>query len=211
MKQHLRKYVKAGPFFVEVLACIRYGWAKTDRAIVKRLDSNLRFVASLTKRLAAAGLIRPIAWELSGTHWVAVWGYGPGKTVPHPNGRALAKPRLGAEVLAFSMLWSELAHPTTSADLTEASGYGRVTTNRILRHARDLRMVRVGDWQTPAHGGAMAPMYVLGGKADEPKPAPQSRSDMQRAYAARVAEKRRALRITTAIFGRAQQSAGTPA
>lgn len=202
---------KGGRFYVSVLACIRFGWARTDVAMVKRFKCNRRTVNDLTKRLAAAGLIYPGAWELSGTHWVPVWRIGNKPHAPHPRGKALQKLPPKPEVVAFVALWNELQTPSTTRQLVEASGIDRITVGRILKHARELRMVRIAGWMDHPGQGQRAPMYAIGGGADEPKPAPRPMAELQREYMSRVVSRRQTSLLYAAITGRPLESAGMPA
>lgn len=203
--------LKGGRLYVAVLACIRFGWARTDAALRKKFRCNRRTVNDLTKRLAAAGLIYPGGWELSGTHWIPVWRIGDKPHAPHPRGKALQKLPPRREVVAFAALWNELQTPTTTSQLVEASGIDRITTGRIIKYARELRMVRIAGWMDQPGQGARAPMFALGGRADEPKPPPRPMAELQREYQARVASRKQTSLLYAAITGRAIEPAGLPA
>ncbi len=208
---NLSTCVKGGRFFVAVLACIRFGWARTDAAMVKRFGCNRRTVNDLTKRLAAGGLIHVGAWELSGSHWMPSWRIGDKPHAPHPLGKRLQKLPPKQEVTAFVALWEELQSPSTTQQLVDASGISRATVGAIINLARDLRMVRIADWQTSPGQGARAPMFALGGRADEPKPPPRPMAELQREYQARVASRKQTSLLYAAITGRAIEPAGLPA
>ena len=194
--------IKGGRFYVSVLACIRFGRARTDLALRNRFKCNRRTVNDLTKRMAALGLIHVSGWELSGTHWMPVWKIGDKPHAPHPMGKVLQKLRPRQDVTAFAALWSELETASTTRQLMDASGIDRITLGRIIKHARDLRMVRIAGWMPHPGQGARIPMYALGGAADEPRPAARPMAELQRESAARIAAREKTSLLYAAITGR---------
>lgn len=197
--------IKGCRFYVSVLACIRFGRARTDAALMRKFQCNRRTVHDLTKRLAAAGLIYPGGWQLSGSHWMPVWRAGNKPHAPHPLGKTLQKLPPRREVVAFVAFWNELQMPTTTRQLVEVSGIDRITAGRIIKHARELRMVRIAGWMGHLGQGHRAPMFAIGGAADEPKPAARPMAELQREYHARVVSRKQTNLLYAAITGRAPE------
>lgn len=188
--------------YVSVLACIRFGWARTDVALRKKFDCNRRTINDLTKRMAAAGLIHVSAWELSGSHWMPVWSIGSKPHAPHPHGKKLQVLAQRDDVAAFAALWLELQTPTTTQQLVDASGICRTTVGRIIQHARKLRMARIAGWLPTAGQGYRTPMFALGGGADAPMPPARPMAELQREYHARTAARKQTSLLYAAITGR---------
>lgn len=201
---------KSGPLFVDILACINTARRRTDGAIVKKLGGTRRCISESTRGLWAAGLIYPAAWRRNSHSWVPVWAIGAKPAAIHPTrGTVFPTLRPGIELLAFANLWKELAQPSTHKCLEEASGYGRVTVGFLLRRARGHGLVRIDGWLRPVRGGGLAPLYLLGGSPDEPKPAPRPRSEMQKEYEARVSVRRATAGMLMAFKRPAHEGAAT--
>lgn len=198
------KKARQGPrLYLDILRLIKKGMARTSLTIAAKQDITNTTAFRIATGMWGCGLIHPQGWELHGSHWVAVWAIGAGDSAPHPVRGIMKAPRCTRiELLAFAHLWSELQEPSSKQDLIDASGYTEGTVRMLVEHARARRMVRVGDWLVNmGSGGDHTPLYQQGSTADEPKPAPQCKTLLDRQYWERRRERIQKTRLIAAITG----------
>lgn len=184
-----------------------------DMGIV--LNSMYRIV----RKLHALKVIKAVDWVPSANGRgpkIARWSFGgcsvdkpqPAcKTTGLPAKHALLRRPHGAqtELMAFSaMVKAMLTEPHSVRDLVESTGNSLQQTGRFLRHCRSLGLVYRAEWQQRMHGGAPAPLYMIGiDKRDKERPRPQARIVVERRYRKAVAAKRMQLQITHALASNA--------
>lgn len=196
---------RQGPrMLLDLLRLIRYGVANTSLELSEKQGVTKTITYRAAMDFWACGLVHPGGWERHGTHWVAIWRYGPGEAALHPTRGAVQPPRCTrANVLAFCNFWLEVREqPCSCRELAEASGFSPSTVMVLLQHARARRMVRVAGWAVNMGGGDNTPLYQAGNTPDAPKPPPQDKALLDAMYWERRKQRLAAMRLIAATAGK---------
>lgn len=142
--------------------------------LAKKIGISTRSAALVCRALWAQRLIHVHAWELNVASWVPVWGSGDKPDATFPGASNPIRPVIRSEAVAFAAFWMALRDGATARELQEECGLNPTTIRRLVAHCRQLGLVRIRDWRRPPRNmGDTAPVYGLGARADEPKPAPE--------------------------------------
>jgi predicted transcriptional regulator len=166
---------------------------RTSRQLAERMNVSLLFMRRILNRLHDLKVVYIAEYRKEYTCGapVPVFAFGdkpdarpscnPPGVQRKPLGRSTTLPELAHAVHMLRLL----DEPIVQGDLAEAVGssYGNVA--KFLQHCRRIGLVRIGEWKTRDGGGAPAPMYVLGGGRDAPRPTVQSRYEIEKRYRAR--------------------------
>lgn len=178
---------------------------EANGAIAKALKiKSHNTIDRVTDGLWSLGLIHPSGWvKVKGSHYLQpTWRIGHGEAPPHPERGAVKPKRCPAiELIAFAAWWRELESPSSQRELMAASGMGSTSCRRLVTHARALREVHVADWSKPHINGDYAPMFMRGGSADKPKPAPMTNTETVRGQYHRRKNRRNVFAVQSAITG----------
>jgi hypothetical protein len=165
-------------------------------------------VLQVLRRLHHAKLVHACAWKRESAKGplAPVFTFGSAADVEHPSGPRRGSiaahwstaPKPHIELLAFVQAVRSLREPIAVKDLCDAVGAAEGPIGRLVRHMRELGMVRIAAWdQAPAR--VPIALYALGTMRDAPRPKRQDRADIARAYRARRSALVRARRLSQAL------------
>lgn len=136
-------------------------------------------------------------------------GFGPyvpvyelSKAMTERSGQPAGKHFRKTELVAFCEFIKALSEGLQSRQmLVERSGLNYHTVLKLVRHCRDIKLIRVDGWevQVSGHGGAPIELFGIGSRADEPKPRPMPNAERCRAYYHRRAAAEASMAIAQAF------------
>lgn len=201
----------------------------TSSEIAQRTQTNKATVRTIMRRLRGLRLTHVAGYGVAGSKNTPVprWGYGDLPDAPLPtclrSGREVnhqstrlppIKPR--AELITFATIVRELQGdaPLTVPELASLTGINRAFAYTVVRHFRELGLVRIADWAVPMRSGMPVAMYEFAvDEPDRPRPAKGDRKararvrDAGRRERARQQRALHALAANSSIFTLARQAA----
>lgn len=141
--------------------------------LAKKVGISTRSAALVCRALWAQRLIHVRKWEQNCSRWIPVWGSGDRPDAPFPGAVLPINPVIRSEAIAFASFWAALREGSSTKEIAEECGLNPTTIRRLIAHCRQLGIVRIREWRRPPRNmGDSTPVYGLGSREDEPKPAP---------------------------------------
>lgn len=117
------------------------------------------------RRLLDAGVLRVAGWT-EGKSRERVFGVADGRpNVPHPSGFSDAPAKPMRHVTKFAMIWSELAEPTSAAELSEAIGPSVWSGRKLMQQMAAAGLV--GITYSVSRTGRRTALYQIGAASEE--------------------------------------------
>lgn len=163
---------KRGMHGYATIYCMLKRSPSTARQVDERFGKMRSRTRSLIRLMHEQGLVHICGWRPSTEgNLAAVWRAGAGVDVPAP-GRVLPKRRSGTvrvELVAFAHLMRALAEPISAKALMEAVGVTENPMYTLLKHMKELRLIRIVEWDLTI-GTTPVALYQLGSGRDADRP-----------------------------------------
>lgn len=157
----------------------------TASEIAESLGFGGRTTSSLLWRMADLGLVHEVEWIPAHGSAAARYAFGPGERVRNEALMArhvVSKNNLSPELVALApVIQALIDEPRTIQELCEIGGHARGTINRLIAHCRDIKFVRVAEWNV-AISGPPYPSFAIGSAADAKRPKPMGNTEACRRY-----------------------------
>lgn len=150
---------------------------KTSADLSRRLNWEERRMSMNLRLWQRFGIVHCVGWVSPGygRARAEVWKFGPGESVPRPEGltRELIRPHaMRSRAHSFSIIVGELLHGATIDEATEVSGVTRRIVAELLVEMHRLQLLHVSAWTRRSCGGEPVPTYKVGRLRDAERPSP---------------------------------------
>lgn len=172
---------------------------KTIPELAQAIGRKPLSVSKVMRAMWSQRLVHISAWSLNVARYAPIWGAGDKTDATLPPGvDGRITPLVRSEVVSFANFWRCLVDGASVAEIAHDTGLCNGTIYQLIRHCRELSIVRIKGWRRPPRDmGDHIAVFGLGTTKDAPRPPATPTPELNRRAWARRKQKLAAIRLSS--------------